>query len=69
MKAGQIFQQIACRIGKHRLFLVEDLSPQAGLVECYYCKRQYALKFEGDNAGAMIPWEKAKTFYELRESI
>lgn len=60
-----VFHDIACKIGKHNLSLVRKLSDQAGLVECSWCKKQWAMKFEGDFKGARIPWEEAKEFYEL----
>jgi hypothetical protein len=57
------FKQLACRIGKHDLFLVRKISNQAGQVECNTCHKQWSMKFEGDNQGAMIPWETASKFY------
>jgi hypothetical protein len=63
MKAGDVFQGIACRIGKHRLFMVKKISDQAALVECNYCRKQWAMKMEGDAQGSMIPWVNAQFFY------
>jgi hypothetical protein len=58
-----VFHSIACRIGRHDLFLVKKISDQAGKVECNWCKKQWAMKFEGDNVGSMIPWSEAQFFY------
>lgn len=63
MKAGSVFQGIACRIGKHRLFMVKKISEQAALVECNFCHKQWAMKMDGYCQGSMIPWVEAQFFY------
>jgi len=63
MKAGSVFQGLACRIGKHRLSMVKKISDQAALVECNYCRKQWATKMGGDCQGSMIPWVEAQFFY------
>ena len=57
---GKVFQGLACRIGKHDLFMVKKISDQAALVECNYCRKQWAMKMEGDCTGSMIPWTEAQ---------
>ena len=57
------FHRIACKIGCHSFVILRNLSERACHVECYYCKRQFALKMSGACAGNAIPWEEAKSFY------
>jgi hypothetical protein len=57
------FQGIACRIGRHDLFMLRKISDQSAQVECNYCCKQWAMKLEGDNIGSMIPWSEAQFFY------
>lgn len=64
------FKKLKCFFERHEVRIISELSllncdfpAQAVLVECRHCKKKFALKAEGEYAGALLPWETAKEIY------
>lgn len=59
-----LLQRLACQFGFHDFVMVRPLSRQAALMVCRRCEGRWAYKAEGDYAGALMPWSKARHLYE-----
>ena len=57
-----------CLFG-HKLQIIRAVSRQTALCACENCGAEYAVKMEGEHAGAKIKWAAAKSFYESSSRI
>lgn len=63
-KLSALVNWISCKIGRHDFTMLRAVSYQSALCECHACNSLYVVKMEGDCKGAIMLWDKAKSFYE-----